>query len=199
MNQSDVTTWLLDELETILDTTSLVSLPNPTSHVDVADSHDDQTYPFVGVQFISGDSESGGIGRGNLVVDNVNYDDSGLVQSIVRRKDITLRIEVVPVTDDDPALRDDLGDAITDHFSLVNEKGTHPDDIDEIRPEESSSAGRPSEFVRGQGLPLEIEYSRYLVDENVTGVESVNLDVSVGDTDNVVDEDDDPTAISDTV
>lgn len=183
MNQSDVTDWLLDELSSVLSTSSLVSLSTPSAHVDVADAHDEQTYPFVGVRFISGDAQSAGVGQGDLYVDHITYDDNDIVESVVRRKDITLRLSVIPVTDHAPALRDDLSDEIADHLSLVAEKGEHPEDIDDISPEEATLNGRPDEGVRGQGIPVEIEYSRYLIDDNVTAAETVNLNIDVDDGD----------------
>lgn len=199
MRQSAVTTWLLDEIETFLTNTSLVSPSTPSNHVDEAQAHDEQTYPFVGVQKIATNPQSAGIGNGELQVDSVNYGNNGNVQSIDYVRDVELRVEVIPTTDDDSALRDDLAEDLASRFALLARTDGYPSDIDSITVGEATPSGRPDEFVRGDGVPLEIDYERHLTDDTVTAAETVNIDVDVGDYDDDISESDDVDAFDESL
>jgi len=182
MRESDVIEWLIDESVAFLDTTSLVSVSTPSNHADEAQFHDGHVYPFVAVQQIGSTSESAGIGKGELFVDSLSYDTNDVLQSITYRRDVSLRVNVVPVTDEDPKLRDDLATDLTDHLSLVAEKNDHPDDIDDISVGEATPQDRPDDLVAADGIPLDVEDSRYVTDDDPDVAETVNVDVEVGDT-----------------
>lgn len=163
MKESDVVNWLLNEIETYLTNTTLVSLSTPSKHTDVAETGDPPVYPFVGVQKIASRSQSAGIGSGELHVDSFNM-TGNTVDSIDYRRDVTFRVEVIPVTDDDAQLRDDLVDELANRFALIARRQSFPFDMEDLAVEESSPQGRPDAFVRGEGVPVEIDYSRYFTD-----------------------------------
>lgn len=176
MKESDIHEWLLSEVTTILSNTSLVSLSNPATHVDVASAFDESTYPFVGILGIANTSQSAGIGNGDVVVDDTTY-SGGQLQSITYRIDKELRVELDPVTDNDPKLRDDLCTELSDHFSLLARNGNHPADMEPPDVDESTTQNREDDFVRGEGVPMDIEYSRYIVDDDPDVATDVNLDI----------------------
>lgn len=183
MRQSDVVEWLHDEIESFLSNSTLVSPSTPAEHVGLAEKRDERTYPFVGIQKIASTSETGGIGSGEIRVDEVTYDSNGVVQSITYRRDVTLRVEVLPTTDGDRHLRDNLLDDLADHFTVLARNGDVPEDIEPPSVEEATPQGRPDDFVYTDGLPMEIEYARYHTDDSVTAAEEVNVDVDAGDGD----------------
>jgi len=181
MRTSAVITWLHDEIATVLTNTTLVSLTTPESHVDLAQDRDDQRYPFVGIDKRSSDPQSAGLGSGTSFVDSISTDANGVVQSVTRRRDKTLRVAVQTVTDGDEKLRDDLHEDIEDHLAHVARTGSYPDDIREITVHTTTPTGRPDEFVYGDGTPLEIEFSRFTVDDSITAAETVNVDIDAAD------------------
>jgi len=181
MKQSAVIQWLLDESQTVLKQSNLVSLSNPSNHVDVAQPSMDHPYPFVGVQPITNNSISAGIGSGKTFVDGFEYDNNGVLQAIVYRRDSSLRVNVIPVTDNDASLRDDLAEEIADHFNLFSRTETQPTDMDPPEVDETSPQGRPDEFVRETGVTLVIEYEHTFTDSDPMVADSVNMDIEVGD------------------
>ncbi len=186
MRESDVINWLFDETSTFLSNSSLVSVSAPSDHVDEAQTHNGQIYPFIGVRQIASNPDTAGIGNDTLKVDSFSYGTDGVLQSITYRKDVTLRAELVPTVDENPKLRDDLSEDISDHFSLIAEKlntvkDTTPDDMEDVSVDESTTEGRSDDFVMADGIPVEIEYSRYLVDNDPPVADTVNLDINVGD------------------
>lgn len=180
MRESDVIEWLRDETASFLDASTLVSVPNPKGRVDEAQFHDGHVYPFVAVQQLGTASASAGIGNGELFVDDYTY-SGGVLQSITYRRDVTLRVNLVPVTDDDPKLRDDLTTELADHYSLLTRKGGLPADVGDVSVGEATPQDRPDDRVAADGVPLTVDYSRYLVDDDPAVAESVTVDVDVSD------------------
>lgn len=181
MRESDVIEWLISESTTFLSNSSLVSLSTPAGHVDVAEAGDPPVYPFIGIQKIASTSDSAGIGSGELYVDDLSYTNDGVLESITYRRDVTLRVEVIPVTDEDPKLRDDLTTDLTDFYSKKVRKDTLHSDMEGLKIEEATPQGRADDFVRADGIPIEIDYERYLVDNDPDVADTVNVDIDVGD------------------
>jgi hypothetical protein len=192
MKESDVNDWLHSECVSILQSTSLLTLSTPNNHVGIAEDRDDQTYPFIGIRGISSTSQSAGIGSGDMYVDSVNY-SNGTADSVTFRREPTLRVELVPVTDNDQQLRDDLVDELVDHFSTLGRLDDYPADVEEVDVDEATVQGRPSEFVYADGVPLDVDYNRY-VTKSVAAAETVNVDIDASDT--VDDDTDDVEAYS---
>lgn len=185
MRESAVINWLDSEIATFLSNSSLVSLTTPGDHVGLAKERDNDAgvYPFIGIQQIATRPHSAGIGNGELAVDSFTYDVNGVLQSIDYRRDITLRLSVIPVTDGNAKLRDDLSEDLTDHLALVARQEDHPSDIDGMHVEEATPQDRSNDFVWADGIPLEIEYERYIIDSNPDVAETVNIDIDVKDAD----------------
>jgi len=181
VNESDVIQWLLDECETVLTQSNYVSLSTPVNHVDVAEPSMDHPYPFVGIQPIATNQTSAGIGNGNLFVDSLNYGSDGILDSITYRRESTLRVETIPVTDDDPKLRDDLGTELTDYFNLYTRTRGQPSDMDPPQIDESTPQGRSDDFIDSDGIAMEITYEHFITDTDPDVAESVNVELQVGD------------------
>lgn len=180
MQQRDVIEWVADELVTVVDDTTSVS--TPSNHVDLVEEFDEQTYPFVGIRKLASNPQSAGIGNGRLFVDSFTYNDSGVLTSITYRRETRLRIEMIPTTDDDAGLREDLATAIADHFSLLQRRDEYPDDLVNPQVGDGTPQDRREDLVRADGVPLEVTYKRYITDDDPTVAEDVTLDVDVGDT-----------------
>lgn len=181
MRTSAVIQWLLDECEAVLQQSNRVSLSTPANHVDVAEPSLDHPYPFVGIQPIADNSMSAGIGNGDLFVDSLTHDSNGVLQATTYRRDSTLRVEAIPVTDDDPKLRDELADELEDHFSLYSRTGGQPSDMDPPQLDNSTPQGRSDDFVDSTGIAMEIEYEHFITDDDPDVATSVNVEIEVGD------------------
>jgi len=182
MEASDVVSWLIDECVTVLSTTNTVSLSTPADHADIAQSGSPPTYPFVGIQTIGADQESAGLGSGSLFVDDLSYDTNDVLQSITFARVPIRRYEIVPVTDDDPKRRDQLVTDVADHFSRYErDTGSLPTDMNTLTTDSPSNQDRTSDYVRADGLPLDIEYTRYIVEDDPTVAETVTVDLDAGD------------------
>jgi len=181
MKSSDVMQWLLDECATVLTQSNVVSLSTPANHVDVTEPSLDHPYPFVGVQPIATNSTSAGIGAGDLFVDSLNYGSDNILDSITYRRESTLRVETIPVTDDDPKLRDELSTELTDHFNLYTRKGGQPSDMDPPQIDDSTPQGRSDDFVDSDGIAMEIEYEHFITDTDPDVARTVNTEIQVGD------------------
>jgi len=187
MNQSAVTQWLFGELRQVLaDTTGtgVTDISDAQNNVDVADPSIDHPYPFIGVQAIASNPQSKGIGNGQLVTTGEQYVD-GVVDEIDHERDTELRVSLIPVTDNNVKLRDDLTDALANHFALVSKKDEHPDDLTIQQIGESSPQGRTDEFVRSSGVPLVVEYTTNVTDDNPEAAEAVDMNIDVADGENM--------------
>lgn len=182
MNQSDVIKWLLSECQTVLEQSNAVSLTDASNHVDVAQPSLDHPYPFVGVQPLTTNHRSAGIGNGDIFVDSLNYGNDGVLDSITYRREPSIRVETIPVTDDDPSLRDDLGDELADHFGLFSRTGGQPSDMDPPGVDDTSTEGRPDDFIDSSGVGMIIDYEHFIVDNDPLVAKEANLDIKVGDT-----------------
>jgi len=184
MNQKALTQWLFTELRTVLsDTpdTGISSSTDATGHVDITEGDVDHPYPFIGVQPITQNPISQGIGNGVVRVTDIIY-DAGVVSEIHYKRESDVRVSLIPVTDSDPALRDRLADDVVDHFSVRSRTGEYPDDVSFRTIGETRPQGRPNDNVRGVGVPLALSYERTIVDDDPTPATSVELDVAVGET-----------------
>jgi len=171
MKKSEVVQWLLNESETVLTQSNYVSLSNEANHVDVASPSLDHPYPFIGVQKLATNTRSAGIGNGDVFVDSLNYGSDDVLDSITYRREATMEVEVIPVTDDDPELRDDLSEEVADHFSLYSRTGGQPVDMDPPDVDDETTRGRPSDFIDTSGVALSIDYEHTFTD----------IDIEVGD------------------
>jgi len=193
MQQSDLTNWLFGQLQQVLiDTpnTGINSESDLNGNVDIAEGDVDHPYPFIGIQTISNSPLTGGIGSGEIKVDDMTY-SGGILQSITYRKDSRIRYDLIPVTDGRPKLRDDLSDAISDHFGVLTRTDGYPDDVTPRQIGENTPQDRPDEFIRASGTPLVLEYERTIVDNDPDVAQEVNVDVDVsGSNGGVIDESD---------
>jgi hypothetical protein len=183
MRKSDVNEWLNDEVVSFYNTTSLVDLSSPDEHVGVVNRRNDDvpTYPFVGIQSINSTPKSAGMGNRNVFADTLNYDTNDVIQSIDYRKDVSYRVELIPVTNDDVLLRDDLAEELGMHISLVTRVNRYPDDIKKLDVDTTSTGGRPEDFIDSESIPLDIKYSSFITHDDVTAAETVNVDIDVTD------------------
>lgn len=181
MKTSDVMDWLLTECQTVLEQSNGVSLTDASDHVDIAQPSIDHPYPFVGVQPLATNPVSAGIGSGNIFVHNLNYDGNDVLDSITYRRDSSLRLEIIPVTDTNPSLRDDLGDELTDHFSLLARTKEQPADMEPPDIDESSIEGRPADFINSSGIGMTIDYEQYMTDTDPEVALNVTATIEVGD------------------
>lgn len=184
VNTDDVVNWLLDEAETILTQTNADGITNvstPAEHVDQTDAHDETTYPFIGVRILAAPTNTAGIGNGNLGVDSSNYSD-GSIDSVTYYLERDARFEVIPVTDGNPQLRDQLADAVTRHFSVRSRQYPEnvPTDIDSLSVGASTPTARTGEHVRESGVELGLPYTEY-VTKSVPAAESVTTTVEESD------------------
>lgn len=181
MKTSDVMNWLLSECQTVLEQSNCVSLTDASDHVDVAQPSIDHPYPFVGVQRLATNPISAGIGNGDIYVDSLNYGSDNLLDSITYRRESSMRCEVIPVTDNNPSLRDDLGDELADHFSLLSRTKAQPEDMDPPQVDDNAAEGRPEDFIDSSGIGMTIEYEHFIVDNDPPVAKNANLTVRVGD------------------
>lgn len=196
MRTTDVINYLNDELVTVLTESGAVTLSSPSDHVGLVEGRHPPTYPYVGIRKMGSVGESMGVGNENLVVDSMSYDTNGVVKSITRRRESTLTVEIVPVTDGDAHLRDTLYDDVLDHFTLLTDTDGLPTDVETLSVEESGTEGRSKDFVHAEGIPVQVTYKRYLVESNPTAAETVNVDVDAGSAD--VDDNTDADAFDET-
>jgi len=184
MNQKDLTQWLFGELRTVLSDTANTGLSSPTDaegHTDITEGDVDHPYPFIGVQPITQNPVSQGLGNGVVTVADIIY-NSGVASEVHYERESDVRVSLIPVTDGSVALRDNLADAVVDHFSVLSRTGEYPDDVSFRTIGESRPQGRPNERVRGVGVPLALSYDRTIVDDDPTVAETVELDIDVGET-----------------
>lgn len=188
MRQTDVIKWVAEEVVTIYNDISYLSLSQPSQHVGLANDRDTERYPFVGIQKIATATSNAGIGNGQLHVVDIQY-QNGLADAIVYGRDSTLRLNVIPVTDNDQQLRDKLLGDIEDHLLLyTRDERTVPDDMDEPTVTDATPQDRAEEFVYADGIAIEIPYTRTITDDSITAAEAVNLDIDVGEDIDDIDE-----------
>jgi hypothetical protein len=197
MRQSAVIEWLHDEISTFLSGSSLVSLSNPDNHVALAEQRDDQVYPFVAIQEVSSVTVKKGKGDTNVYVAGLDY-TSGVLNAVTYARDVRVRLEVIPLTDGDAKLRDDLTEDLNSHLSIQSRKKEYPTDIRSFDVGESSPNERTDDFVRGKGVELKITFTRYEVDDDPEVATEVNLTLNVGDYDEDITEADDPEPFDET-
>jgi len=179
MKESEVVNWLYTETVDVLDTSSLLSLSSPNDHVGLAEKGEDTIYPYVGIQEIANRPQSTGVGSGEVFVDETVYDSQDVLQSITYRRDVIKRVQLIPTTDGDAQLRDDLGGELADHFSVITRQGNLPTDIEALTVEEGTPQDRTDDFVRAHGVPMEITYSRYITNNDPAVADTVNVDIDV--------------------
>lgn len=197
MRQSAVIEWLHDEISTFLSGSPLVSLTTPDNHVALAERRDEQVYPFVAIQKITTRPQTMGLGSGNVYVDELNY-VSGSLDSVTYARDLAFRVEAIPLTDGDAKLRDDMTEDLGDHLSVISRTDAYPTDIEALDVGEHSPDERTDDFVRGDGISLGIEFTRYVTDNDPQVAEEVDLTITVGDYDSQVSETDDAEPFNET-
>jgi hypothetical protein len=182
MKQTDVVRWLYDEIATALQDTTLVSLSDVDKHIDVAQNREaGGPYPFVGIDHDGSTPKSAGIGGGNTFVDELVYGDDGLLDAIIYRRDKEFPVVIHTLTDGDQALRSDLGETIEDHFALLARREEVPADVDVFEVGETTTSGRPDTFVYGDGLDMDITYSRFARVDDPVVAEDVDLTIDAAD------------------
>jgi len=183
MKQSEVIQWLFEQLQDILigsPHTDITSKSEASEHVDIAESDVDHPFPFLGVQLISATPQSNGIQNQTLPVTDAEFND-GTLQSLQRQREVITRLNIVPVTNNDAFLRDELATNVTDHFTVLQQTERYPDDIVIQQIGETTPSDRPDEFVRSATVVLVIKFTRTIVDENPDIAEGVTIDVDVSD------------------
>jgi hypothetical protein len=181
MRKSAVVTWLYDEVDRFYQGSSLVSLQAPTDHVGIAEGREPPTYPFVGIQEVSGTPQTAGIGGGTLRVHERTTDANDILQSVTYVRTTQLDVRLQPVTDGDRQLRDDLTEDLASHVEMQQRTGDTPEDMDILSVGDVTPTGRPDEFVYGDGIPLSVEYDYFRTDDDPDVAETVNVDVDVAD------------------
>lgn len=151
MRVPDLLTWVFDTTTDVLADTDVVSLSNPSAHVDIADAHDEATYPFVGVVPITLTSVSGGLGNETLTTVATTESGDTVEPTEMLRREFTL--EVTPVTNDDPQLRDQLTETLTLGFASRIKYDDVPDDLT-LSVGETTPSDRAESFVRANGVEL---------------------------------------------
>jgi hypothetical protein len=183
MKQSEVIQWLFEQLQDILigsPHTDITSESEASEHVDIAESDVDHPFPFCGVQPISATPQSHGIQNQSLTVVDTEY-VNGILDSITRERETVSRLNIIPVTDNDPFLRDELATSVSDRFTVLQRTDTYPDDIVIQQVGETTPSDRPDEFVRSATVVLVLEYTRTIVDDDPAVAEGVTVDVDVSD------------------
>ena len=181
MKRTDLIQWLHSDIVGVLDTTTLTSFDTPAQHVGLARGSDNHPYPFVGIDTADTTPDSMGIGNETLVVDSLEYDADGVLQSRTYRRETPLPVTIQVLTDGERELRSDLTDELHDHFNLTQEQGAFPADVDTIDDRGVTISGRPDEFVYGHGLRLTITYKQYITDDDPDVAEEVDLTFDVAD------------------
>lgn len=181
MRESDVKLWLINQTTTFLSNSPLVTLTTPSEHTDTAEEHDDAVYPFVGLQSLASVPQTAGLGSGDVFVESINYGSDGVVDSIDFYREVTYRGELIPTTDGDSLLRDDLSDDLSDYFARIARKGEYPTDVASFDVGDSSPSDRPDDFVRASSVGVEVTYKRLERDTDITAADTVNVDVTATD------------------
>jgi len=178
MRTDELVSWLLDGAETVLSNASFLQIDTPRAHVDVADAYDEQTYPFVGVRLLAAPPESSGLGNGSTYASAVS-ESAGSVDSVTETVRRTASVEVVPVTDDDPARRERLGDALALYYGSLTDAEV-PADATVPEVQNTTPQGRPDDLVRASGIELSITYTTS--DQRpLTAAETVTTNVDADD------------------
>lgn len=150
---SELHEWIISVATDTLRDSTVVSVGNPPEHVDIANTHDGTSYPFVGVVPISLVPIDNGLGNASLTPTAIQTENGQTVGvEEVLRRDFT--IEVTPVTDDDAYKRDLLVDELTLAFAQRVERNDSPHDITELTIGETTPSDRPDSLVRGSGVTL---------------------------------------------
>lgn len=177
MRVSALHEWIIGVATDTLRDSDVVTVATPSEHADIANAHDEATYPFVGVVPISLTTIENGLGNETLTPTAVQTQDGATVGvEEVLRRDFT--IEVTPVTDDDAYARDELVDELTFSFAQRVASNDDPDDVTRLSVGETTPSDRPDSFVRGSGVTLSGRLHT-ASQRAVTTAESVSLDVDV--------------------
>lgn len=178
MNTSELLTWLMDNTESVVTDSNSISVSDPSTHVDVADAHDESVYPFIGIQPISMSPVSGGLGKKNLTTTAIRTDNTDTFVGVTGTLRRDFSIEIIPVTDDDHAVRDALTDEILLYFETLVDVGDTPDDITGLSTGQSTPSGRADSFVRANGVELSGTLHTH-TDTDLPAAESVNWKIDV--------------------
>lgn len=181
-------TELLDsELQGIIATK--YGIGTPSNHVGPSNSHDQQTLPSLQYE-----TQVTPIKRGldgEAYVDDIIY-ENGSATAIIFRKDYTLYFDVIASAgNDDTKERDELYTAVDQHFTQYVAWGDAEDlhsDADELRLLGTSDESRPDDAVRGDRFSVELDFSAYLEWTGFSSLESVQMDVEVGNAVETVDD-----------
>lgn len=178
MRLAELLEWIFGTTETALTESDVVTLSNPSAHVDIASAHDETTYPFVGVRLLTINPVTQGLGNASLVPQAIATDENGHTTAVseVLRRDFT--IEIVPVVNDDPYKRDQLTDTLSLAFAQHIEANETPSDVSEASVGAVTPSDRAESFVRANG----VEFTGRLhtaSERALPTVESYTLDVDV--------------------
>jgi len=183
MKKSDINNWLFGEAETAITNSTVVSVTDASGHVDIAESHADGQYPFVGLTPISTVTESAGLGNEGLytAAEDRADDADDTLQSTTEAETKRYTVELGVRTDDRHAVADDLTGDLKTHFHLLSEAFSYPDNLPaemiSVSAADTAPQSRPEDFVRGTAIEVTV---RYVTTEGVdrTAAETVTLDVT---------------------
>lgn len=179
--RSELTQLLDSELQSII--SSEYGVSDPSSHVGPANHHDQQTLPSLQYETQVTPIKLGL--NGESYVDEVVYNNGSAV-SIIFRKDKTLFFDVIATApNDNSKQRDELYEAVEDHFGKYDGKRNDAEDLhsdlDEIRVNSTSDESRPDDAVRGDRLSIEIDYKEYDEYTDFSSLESMSTDLVISD------------------
>jgi hypothetical protein len=182
--RSELTQLLDNELQNII--SSVYGISDATPHVAPARTQDNQKLPALNYETQVTPLKHGM--HGESYVDEVNYDTSGSVKEIVFGEDKTLYFDVTAsVGNDDVKERDELYEAVEDHFGVYDGKRRDTSDlhadIDEIRIQSTSDESRPDDAVRGDRISLEIDYTLYDSYTGFSTMESFETNINISEQD----------------
>jgi hypothetical protein len=175
MKHSDVMRWLYSEIDSVLDSSTLVSFSDRDDHIGLARGREEYPYPFVAIDHNDGNPRSAGIGAGTAFVDELIFDNNDVLTEIIYRRDTVLDVTIQTLTDGDRELRDDLAQEIQGHFALVSRQGEYHGDMNRLEVGTATPNSRPDTFVYGDGTDMRVDYSAFISDPDPDAAEQIDI------------------------
>ena len=167
--------WLYSEIDTVLDSSTLVSFSDRDNHIGLARERGEYPYPFVAIDHDNGTPRSAGIGAGTAFVDELIFDTNDVLTEIIYRRDTVLDVTIQTLTDGDRELRDDLAQEIQGHCALVSRQDEYHTDMNRLEVGTATPNSRPDTFVYGDGTDLRVDYSTFISDPDPDAAEQINI------------------------